>query len=416
MKRYSLSIIIVALIVAGIGTYYVQGTMDRLPEYKLTRIEGSAEEGARIELSGAYGGRRQTEVITVKADGSDYQNEQSWYQNNISNNRSWHYSQSDIKQIIDDHRSFMRGKGISESFYRDDEYVIYAQARVQDQKATTSEVTLEIEVLTEASNKVNRHVTTVNEQLAFAHTNVVDVQRIDNHIHIIAVLHAQRNQVAKTNQTATSEFHDYIVDLTTGKLIQSKKLTFGPEEGDADLDISVITNETVSAPSDYVLLRVREGIEDFTDQPQASIVQESNREKLYSYFPRTGEVTAISGLSEENLKGNPRYSLNGSMLTIYKDVADSFVWTRYDLETRREQEGIPTLTVFTLGVDRIGSSFVVGERIYMLLKKNNIPMAAVVDATNGQLLYKGIATYEGPALKIDIRMKDLRLLNIGIRS
>ena len=71
MKRYIWSILVVLLAVGGIGTYYVFGSSDHLPEFKLTSIEGDAEEGAPIVLNGTYGGRMNSESVNVTAEGSD---------------------------------------------------------------------------------------------------------------------------------------------------------------------------------------------------------------------------------------------------------------------------------------------------------------------------------------------------------
>lgn len=131
MRRYWLSILMVVLGVSGIATYYSYGRLDFLPDYKLETIQGDAKEGAVIELSGSQYLERRSEALNINFKGSEYYRSNENMRKNVLSGDSWFYKQPDIKQMIKDHKSFMRGKLNAQGFYRDEEWVVYAEVKAE---------------------------------------------------------------------------------------------------------------------------------------------------------------------------------------------------------------------------------------------------------------------------------------------
>jgi hypothetical protein len=54
LKRYWAAGAFAIFIVVAIGTYYIQISMNRLPEFRLERLEGDPAEAANLVLKGNY--------------------------------------------------------------------------------------------------------------------------------------------------------------------------------------------------------------------------------------------------------------------------------------------------------------------------------------------------------------------------
>ncbi|HEY2494014.1 MAG TPA: hypothetical protein VGI33_14045 [Paenibacillus sp.] len=410
MRRYWFSILLSLFIIVGIGTYYVYGATDRLPEYKLSTVEGDVNEGAKIQLEGSYVGGRGSKVVSVTADGSDYQRRHSIYRNSFADTRSWLNEQADIRQMIKDHRTFMRGKGYVESFYKDEEWTIYAEAVVNSDDVANSKVVLNIEILNQNSGEVSHFELIVDEHISYSH--VEDVQLIDNQIHILTLTYPE-GEVDESD--SKEQYHDYVVDMNSGALTNNETLALGVKaKDDARLNYSSITSATFSEPSDYALLLVHEE-EKSEETNQGRVLY---NEYPYSYAYKTGKITALPDtLKTAGIAGvdeNGSYRLKGSILSILSYKSDFIKMSRFNLDTGKVDKDVISITGQQLGADNIMRGIVKEDRLFILFHKNSIPMAAVVDVTNGDLLYKGEAVFDGAASESKEHMENLQLLNMDI--
>ncbi|AJS58173.1 hypothetical protein UB51_06305 [Paenibacillus sp. IHBB 10380] len=406
MRRYWFSILLSLFIIVGIGTYYVYGATDRLPEYKLSTIEGDVNEGAKIQLEGSYVGGRGSKVVSVTADGSDYQNRHSVYRDNFSNAaRSWLNAESDIRQIIKDHRSFMRGKSYVGSLYKDEEWIIYAD--IYNDDVANSKVVLNIEILNLNSGKVNHFEPIVDGDSANSY--VEDVQLVDDQIHILIVTYSV-GEVDKSDQH--NEYHDYVVDMNSGALTNNEILALGSKSKDnAKLYYSSITNATLSAPSDYALLLVREE-EKEGNANQGRVLYDKY---LYSYAYKTGKITALPDtLKTAGTVENGSYHLEGSVLSILGYKNDFINMLRFNLDTGKADKDVISITGQQLGADNIIRGIAKEDRLFILFHKNGIPMTAVVDVTNGDIVYKGEVVSDDEASESKEDMENVQLLSMKI--
>ncbi|QYR20758.1 hypothetical protein KZ483_23850 [Paenibacillus sp. sptzw28] len=421
MKRYTLTILLGLFIAAGIGTYYVYGAVDNLPRYKLSTIQGNTEEGAALELSGNYSGRMRSQSLTVTTDGarySRYYGDHSILRQNflgaLLNARSYFYRSSDIRDLIKNHRNFMRGKGLQGGFYKDEEWLIYAHSSVKIVNSTKRKGILIIDLLNLSSGKTKRYETAANTVYI---QEISDVQRVGNQIHILSY-EQKPNQTAGKFTESSSEYRDYVVDLNNGNLIRNEKLSYdiSGKKG-VQVNIRAVTNALPSAPAEYVLLTVDE--EKITEKDHNSYTGVTIARHLYSYSYKTGHLTALpASLTQRNLgpKTYQSYSLNGNMIDLLAFENKKVSVSRYNLDIEQEEKVLPPITAKLLGADQLGNALIKNNRVYVLLHKNKIPMAAVLDATDGKLLYKGQVTFEGPDSEANEQMKNLQLLNMNIKN
>ncbi|WP_256757991.1 hypothetical protein [Cohnella sp. WQ 127256] len=407
MKRYLLSVILGVFIVVGIGAYYVNGAMDRLPEYKLSTLEGNPDEAQMVKLSGSYGGRMLWESLTVDTDGSIYRKDRSEFAKSLFNNQSWKFRDSDMKALKKEHRNFMRGKGLMDSFYKDEEWLIYAEGIVHRNNNSMLDANLKIDLLNEKTGNVTQYRVDISDEANYSWIDILDVQRVDDQIHLLVRQHVE----------ASSELHDYVVDLKSGQLIRNEMLNHGIRSGEnEELNLFAITNEIRSKPGEFVVLSVRKDRR--TKESSNSYRLDSVSEDLFSYSYKTGKLNELLIYKNKNkLEDDSNdFTLNGNILSNLRNNTNAITLSRYDLSLDQKLEGITSLSAQQLGADDIGSLRLSQNRVYVLLRKDSIPQLAVLDTATGTVLYKGQATYEGPASNSEEQMKNLRLLNIDVQS
>lgn len=409
MKRYALSILLGLFIAAGIGGYYIYNAADRLPAFRLTALEGNADEAARIELSGSYGGRMRSEFLTVGTDGSDYRSRQSLYTQFISGSREWFTREPGIKELTAEHRRFMRGKGSPSGFYRDKEWLIYVKPANLNRNRPDEKEVIHISLLNLASGKTKQLQATVREGRSLLISDPIDVQRIGTELHIVG---AQWSNSSFPDRQR-SEYRDYVVDMTSGKLIREIKLNPGfVSTKETEYAINFVTSDKNIDPDDYCIIVVNEN-KVRAGKDGNSI--ESVATHLYSYSYKTGQLTA---LPESLSKGKPSYrvdyGLTGTQLHSLEYQPTYIRLMRYNLDTGGTPDEM-TITAKQLGADKIQSALLEDDRLYVLLHRSSTAIAAVLNAADGTLLYKGEAVYDGPKAEAAASLADLSLLNLNLK-
>jgi len=411
MKRYGLSFILAIIAIVPIAWHYTFVAGAGLPEYKLIALEGDGEAGKEIELIGAYIGGVGSRALSVNSGGSEYGVERSFYENYVKDKRyltTWH---EDMRQLKKEHRNFMRDKSNVDGFYKDGEWLIYANVVLNRIDDFRTETILKLELLEESTGKISRFSTKLQDDTDNYWIGVDDVQRVGDEIHIVTRqnAHGQERNTGDTIQI-------YAVDMKSGDVIRGNALDHGIEAAsDETLTISVISNEIRSQPCEYAVLYVRK--DKVTEQTNETHRSETISVHLMAYSYRTGKLTPIPGLENSKSSGNPeQYRLNGSILIRYADDGNSIAISRYDVIAGRQEPHVITVSAKQLGGESIGTVTVRQDRAYALVaSKDQGPIAAVFEVTSGKVLYRGQASYAGPASKADEYMKNLKLLNINVK-
>ncbi|AJY75460.1 hypothetical protein [Paenibacillus beijingensis] len=413
MKRYALSILLGLLIVAGVGSYYVYNAADRLPQYRLMTLEGNADEAAKIELSGHYGGRMRSESLTVGIDGSDYSSRESVFSKSFFGARRWFTERYGMKQLIAEHRQFMRGKGWPFGFYKDKEWLIYVQPAILNRDKPAQRAVLNVSLLHLDSGKSQNFETIVGGGPSFI-SGSYDVQRLGNELHIVAAQSYWPEQSADhTADSLKIEYYDYVVNMTSGQLIREVKLDPGfVNTKEIEYRIDVATGSNNVEPSAYCLLVVNENKVWTNEHGKNS---ERIAAHLYSYSYKTGQLTALpETLSEGKLGPRFNYSLTGNQLYSHDSSPGIIRLKTYNLETGVTGKEM-TITAKQLGADKIDNAVLEDDRLYILMHRSRTALAAVVNAMDGTVLYKGEAVYNGPKKEAAANLAHLNLLNIGLK-
>jgi hypothetical protein len=378
--------------------------MERLPEYKLNTIEGNPAEIDEIEITGWYGGVLHSEFLTLNAKGTVYQKDVSLYEEHIKKNNNWIYSDREYKDLKKKHRNFMRGKSSMDNFYKDEEWLIYADTITDNVIMDKQDVFLKMDLLNEKTGNVTHYRTKIADSIFYSYVAIGDVQRFGDEVHILVRI--------------SDEYRIYVLNLSNGELIRDEKLDIGANSKQQGLtiDLYAVSNEIRSEPADHVVIRALE--KEVTRESNGGYSESIRSERVYSYAYRTGKLTVMpqspgQGGDLIHYDGN---TLNGNIFSSIANDQNVVTLKRYDVATQQSLPGVSELTARELGVDEIASATNRGDRIYMLLRKADISYVAVVDATNGNVLYKGMANYEGPESKSQEQMKNLHLMNMYVKS
>jgi len=418
MKRYLLSMALGVFAVGSIGAYYASGTEGDAPRYKLTTLQGDAGEAAKMRLSGSYIGGVGSKALELTVDGTKYQLTQSFYEKYLKDNRYLTSRYEEMKALKREHRDFMRARSNVDSFYKDSEWLIYADIFLYGPRGVYDWRTeLKMDVLEEATGHVRKYRIELGDSKPTHWVRVQDVQRIGDEVHILAEVRLQDAPAAGNVAGTTADFHDYVVDLRSGELLRNNVLVSEKSE----INLSTISNEVRSQPSEYVVLRSNKSRTVRSEGGGEAVALDDH---FWSYSYRTGKLTPLPepspGLSAYS---NIQSELSGELFTILYSDRGSLAIARYNVATGAQEQGELTLTAEQLGGQSIHSVSLAQNRVYVLLttessNKTRISdgrqlVAVVLDAGSGELLYKGEAAYDGPAEKADEFRKNLWLTNVN---
>ncbi|WP_239616638.1 hypothetical protein [Cohnella mopanensis] len=405
MKRYWLSALLGVFVVAAIGTYYVYGTMERLPDYKLNTIEGNPQEMDKVEINGWYGGVLHSDFLHMNTVGTTYKKDYSLYETNVKNARSWLYGQEEFQDLKNKHRNFMRGKISMDGFYKDEDWLIYADTRLDYSPDNIQEAVLKMDFLNEKTRKVTHYRTSIMQSSDYNYISIGDVQRIGDQVHILVSSQSNNNY----------EFHVYTVDLTNGTIIRNDTLYQVEAEEKDHFNLSVISNEIRSEPGEYAVLRIRK--EKWNQEGSGSYRVELKSENLISYSYLTGKLTDLPLERDQGdiKRDSASYILNGSTLSSFRTDTTAILVSRFDVANNQKLSGVSEVSTGQFDVDEMVMGSVRRDKVYVLLRKANNQYVAVVDATSGKVLYKGQAVSDGPASKVEDHMKNLHLMYINLK-
>lgn len=407
MRRYWLSIIIVVLAVSGIGSYYTFARQNYLPEYELETMLGDPKEGSTVNLTGSYYGDMRSEPLKVNTAGSEYGGLNTNFRI-ILTTPPWYYRQPDIQQLLIDHKSFMRGKGNKNGFYRDEDWVIYSDVFLKNKGSKASLANLQLTLLDETTDKVSTLKQTYELPKEPSSIHVEDVQLLDEKAYILVkkfFIDFKSNEI---------EYEIVVLDLATGKLLRNEKLEkWGSHTNDIDMQVSIILTDKPSAPTETILFSVSEAK---INKSTGDSYSDKLSEKYYSYSYRTGLFTELPDMGWESAAdANSVISLQHDYFYFAEFGLDHITLSRYSLKTKELERAYASVSTQQLGVDEIKSVQISSNRVYLLFNQAGVAGAAVLDLTNGEVLFTGrtaeIGNEQGTA---DDMQENLHLLNMEI--
>ncbi|GEM_PF-3364953 len=370
MKRFWLQIAIVILIVASIGTYYIRGTSSHLPEFALVPKQGDAEAAEGVLVEGLYRQTRYSPSVDIHVDGSKYASERSF----LESLDPYYWSSGEVGQLAREYRSFMRGKRADQSFYQDEQVVVYAgldEVRVDGRW----ESQFDIAILNKQDEQTMEYEVRVPDTSGYVldeylYPYVLDVQVYGDELVIVVA--------ARNYDTDDTEYRRYSLALASGEILSDEQLQFPLEEGEHVQ--RVWETKFTQAASYNVFYTV------FDDEESGG----TDYGQFMRYDLESGQMDALESpvidefLEWQTSENNMRAQIDGDRLMLTEVGGQHVRVLDYDLSA---DQG----TVHQIEAAHVIHSHIADDRIYMLIQEDPASPASVhvVHLPTGEVLFEG---------------------------
>ncbi|WP_019156285.1 hypothetical protein [Robertmurraya massiliosenegalensis] len=245
MKRYwKISLLSIAMVIV-LGTFYLQSGLAAKDNVKIEfkKISGDEAELNDLVLFGDYRIGDMTQSFRqVSTKETLILNNRSFLEEVLNNNYL-----PVFEKLIDEHRSFMRGKDIyGNSFFENENLLAYAGMK-RDFNYSSIDYTLDVDILDKKTNDTNSFQYKVPNANEYGWYDVEDVQIFDGILSVI---------VRSSLTTGGEEASLYTFDMETQKLVNNEKIvsTSTVENGWSGLILN--DNQSSIQPEEYILIEI----------------------------------------------------------------------------------------------------------------------------------------------------------------
>lgn len=383
MKKYWKIITIVVLTIVSVGTFYVQSAIaaNKLPRFSIEKISGDEKEIESLMMSGLYQDKDRAlyEYLDLTLDGSLYGKQQSFFER-ISES---HYPTLELASLVNEYRSFMRGKGWSIDISEDDQSIVHVDTIHKYNNGIST--TFAISKLDKKNNKK----TAFNHELKMTDFNGwIDVMKVQ-------VQGDELNVITKNENYEDGhekwDVYMYTFDLTNNSLINEEMVFSINDEQSTegrDHSLSVYALEETSIENANDTLAFIKNDATLILDSDGLILDESVERALLIYDLITGELIEMK---DEEFKdyGEPEFYDDQMIYFTDVDEGNKIAIHKYDLSKKK--------WVDTLTIDQAKDSqgmFITMEndKIILVNPYKDIKTPAfitVVDLKTEELLYQG---------------------------
>src|SRR5690625_2912178 len=388
MKRYWKLITLTTFIVVITGALFIQAGLatSGFPEFVIEHKSGNQAEVKPLTIIGNYVVDETTHIRTeISAEETSYRHNESSYLHVLKED----YLQPEMKRLIKDYRSFMRGKHEEQihSFFEDQDILAYADLKSEYLSARHGQwkYSFAVDVLDKKTKNNTAFELAIPEDEKYNYLNIQGVQLIDDELKIMTM-----NNLISTNEYPHhDEIHIYTIDLDTQKVTNDHVIE--------------LTNDELASDQWLSIYGVHKG-EDIGPNKHFVFLEEKNEETVLedSYSQQTLErqyiVYNLETNEQKNLELPEGYGietypelLSGSIVYFSKKVDNEIEVIGYDLERKQ----IETKQTFDLLVDE-GDSFrpftFINDKIYIVqqLYEGIVDSTIMIaDIETGEILYEG---------------------------
>lgn len=392
MKKYWKVIVVIAIAVVGIGTFYVNSaiSVSKYPEFVIKKQSGDETEIKSLVVEGTYSGSVLNEGLKITADGSRYESDSSFI------DLFKGYNPPLIEQLQEEYRNFMRGKsGDISAFYEDKQFLVNANGNYKAGGLAIEDFKIEISILDKKSNETNSFTIKVPNGSSILIMDVVDVQLIDNKVKLIS-----QNYIRKS-EGYHNEYHMYTIDVREKEIINHQTIFSVPErQSDSHFRVNLIRETNPKQAHDFVVFS-KTISKEIKREPNVYTTVDVGQE-LISYNLKTKETENIK--IPENLKNKEIRTFDGSTvyfteaseksveITSYntgdKTIANTITLDRLSTKSSKFPEG-PILTIYN---DRVYA-------ITRMMNEKDKSNVIVADLNSGEILFDGKITKNNPSKK-----------------
>ncbi|CAN7306725.1 hypothetical protein LJR153_001639 [Paenibacillus sp. LjRoot153] len=407
IKRYWLLVVLIPFCLLAIGTYYVSGAGDQKPDYLLQTINGQDSEGASLQVEAQINAK----PLWISTQGSEYESDKMSYVESLD---STMYRQEQLKILVKENRSFMRGKNAVSSFYNDDKVLAYVGSdspSYSQYPAKGQSNLLKISV----KWKLEKVVTSFEIQSDKRNDEIIRIYDVQVKDGIMKVL-ANRQQVGNDYgiQFKDARYQMYTIDLEKKSLMSSEPiLPANKQESENLISTNYMWATDLIGSNGYAIFHQSETkkIDKAGNQAEQRYEGLVKREILiYDLWNGKWETVQndalYSSLMEDQEMGVSIQHTNEELtLTSLSQKLDSRV-IRIDLAANKVISDVKlSLQAIQKEWGRINANLLEKNRLHILMfdgRRN--PAVAIVDLQTGNVIYQA-----------EVRRKDAdRLGNISV--
>ena len=364
MKRYISSVLMVAVILFSIGTYYVQVTSyaSNLPELTFKTIEGDEKELESVLISGDYIDGNVSEAFRVESNQLKYEKEQSYYENLIG------FYDPNYNRLVKEYRSFMRDKEYIETYYEDQDNLTFVTMNMdyENRKFNSS---FNIDSLQKKNKEEQSFEIDVPEQEKYDDITVRDVQFAQSKLQIIT-----QNNV--NGEKDTVEIHHYTIDLAGQKIVSDETILSETFDSSNQGHFAMPSKSSVGKANNVVVLGLVKG----SYSEEGEFKGKKSESSLFAYYYDTKNLEKIK---------IPNYSD-----ITFESVESSFTYDEENLYMTGWEEEMTRIRTFDIDKQKVINDFKPKSVDFITVKdgrnfaitRNEILIA---DAKTGTTLYKG---------------------------
>jgi|SRR5690625_1277342 len=400
MKKYGKSLLIVAVIVFGIGTFYMQSALSasKYPDFKLRKLNGDEAEVEPVVIDGVYSLGSMNPInerLQLTAEGSHYSREAS-YVDQINGD----YQPFLIKQLQKEYRHFMRGKTNEPSaFFENEDTLAYGGINYEMGTLGTGAIdfTFNISVLDKKENETNSFKLDVPNSNNLDDIYVEEVQMVNGELKVVTV-----NSLAGDQN---EELHVYRFDPSAEKLIDDEAvLTIPKQSAEQYGEMNVLRRTSHGLEKNNIVISKR-------------LMKDERGEEGYETEEISSDLLALNLTTNEKEKiklpetipedAHPAFYDDENIYFTWSDE-DNFKVASYSIENKKVENKITVKRTNRNGEhaddDDDGVIFTVKDKkLYFVEKQSgqDMPTLQVVDSQSGDSLYKGEITIADPSAKVE---------------
>ena len=336
MRKYWIPIVISIVMIASIGTFYIQSVFatNHKPMLSIEKIDGDEKEVESLLLTGFYYDELNFlgEEFEISSEGTKYLEDSSFFERIEGVYGSHH-----IRQLQKDYRHFMRGKYADvNSYFENEDFLAYADISYKNPYTVSSEFQFSIAVLDKRTNTTISFEHLVPNSGDFWYLHSLKVQVIDDQLKLITQ-HDMREDNRK-------EIHLYTFDLTEKTLLNDEVILSTENEIDEYTDMRTLGEDDPTSESVHLVLLKTDRKQDVD-----GFLEEVVNEELiiYDLTLNTLEMINLEKLSgygyPEYVDGSHVYFMNngesGTLKMATYDLGSKQIVQNFDVDSPNDEVG-----------------------------------------------------------------------------
>ncbi|MBY7142187.1 hypothetical protein KFZ56_03585 [Virgibacillus sp. NKC19-3] len=385
MKRYWKLISIIVVVIVTIGTYYVQSAVadNAYPAFGFEHKSGDKEEINDLTLDANYReGTQGDNPLQITADETVYHDEQSYF------DRLNDFYPTKIKELQEEYRGFMRGKGATPSqFYENGSMLIYANV----DSTSSGNHAFELEIMQKESSE-----TTAFKLDVPASDNIqsISIEAIQVMNHEVKVMTRNFSGMDPTGFNTQEDMHVYDVDVANQKITNDEVISPNLEQNNADSANGTIINNATDEDSKAFMLINFDYMENSQQEDGISYSEQTGKE-IIAFNLETNETEQLDLPAE--LENSAHTAVLHDSTIYFSAITDTDVEvSAFSMDSQEIERNIQ--------MDQLEAEAgqphmqIKDNKMYLVSshKDNDVQAAIlVVDLDTGDTLYEGTIEQQG---------------------